>query len=441
MERRRGAWVPVVVCIGIALAGAPLLAGPRVSRPPAPPETLPAPLARLAAIEAKLAPYPESEWFDDAVWDLPPAVPRLMDDLHEAFGDLVEGWLREHPAARSPEDVRAGVLAELARAGVVLETEEEAWDDGRRAAWFGRLSGVEVQAARGDPALLAVSWQVGLGLVDDGAVFVFTTDGGRVRRVLQWSAAQAGPAHAEPVNPSGPPQARDRINNLQVRLPPRGAADEVRVGLAWSQPGSPSRWGDVWWALLAAGPDPRAPRPIARDSSSAYQCGDECFRLELEGDELSLAFDGNAGTTAIVSGFTTRSDRHRWRFTAEGVETLGAPTDDPFAFVDAWISARWSDARGWGESTAAIRRWHEVLRREAESGGLALADRLWDRCPWEESRHQVIALDVMPTEEPTATVFLLMDTVDGQLRLVGVGTSRSQAEAWAPLRDCPADGA
>jgi hypothetical protein len=395
-------------------------------------------LAELAGTAAALAEFPALDDRDEAVFAYPPRARQLETALHAQFADFVEAWLREQGSSGAADEIRSSLAGELVSAGLLFDGRDLDAPFERASPWFGTVLSLEVERPPGDPTLLAVRWVVSLGVVDDASLVVFTHDGGRVRRVLEWSAELALTLNASEERLEGWfEDARSGVNNLHVVVPPRGPRGDARVILAWSQPGAPSSWGEVWWEILASGDSPRSPRVLEHGRSSAYQCNEECFVLALEDDEVVLDFDGNAGATGIASGFTTRSDRHRWRFTRDGVEALGGPTEEPFGFVDAWIWAKWSEARALGASTPSLRRWHEVLRGLALEGRLELADQMWDVCPCEEASHRVIALDLMPANEPTATLFFLMERVDDVLRMVGVSTSRPDAERWAPLRDCP----
>jgi hypothetical protein len=291
-----------------------------------------------------------------------------------------------------------------------------------------------------DPGLLAVSWETQLSSVlGNASVYVFTTGGGRVERVLEWSAELAGWPEGESPGtlplPFGP---TDVLNDFDFRLTARDERGDFYLAAAWSEPSPASSWGVVSWVVLGNGAHPRAPRVLARGSEGAWECAsDDCYVLGLEGDLVTLDYTTNASLLANCSGFNTKDVQRVWRLVDGGVEELTVPGSEPLSFLSDWIDAPWPDARRWSARGPGMRRWHRLLDEttcQFDRGGQWV-----DAC--EATRRQVLELvfwsragEIDSEQEQWLSLFFLFDA-NPTTQLLDV-TPRMPAGEWHDRDGC-----
>jgi hypothetical protein len=294
-----------------------------------------------------------------------PREAELVRALHRRFGDFVEAWLREHGATGSTEEIARALARDVERAGVARVTDDEGGSSGdARPAMSAPLRLVRPD---GDPGLLAVSWSTPLTYLDDASLYVFTTDGGRIERVFEWSAKQAEwPDFNEEYGRTSDTEPfdfdeTDVLNDFAFRLTPRDAGGRFYVATAWSEPSPNSSWGAVSWALFTRGDGPRSPRLLARGTDGAYEVEDGGYTLTLDGDQVRVTYQGVAGMLAVCAGYNATGLERVWRLADGAAEELGPPVDDAFGFVSIWLRAPWEEARRWAADNETIRRWHARL--------------------------------------------------------------------------------
>jgi len=346
----------------------------------------------------------------------------------------VEAWLSEHGV-----DAPAGQLGDELRDALWWGPEDgEHGDDGSvRCALDGEVKLVVVRPAD-DPGLLAVSWETQLSFLGNTSLHVFTTDGGRIERVLEWSAELAGWPEGESPGtlplPFGP---TDVLHDFEFRLTARDERGDFYVAAAWSEPSPASSWGAVSWVLLAPGSHPRSPRVLARGSDGAWQCSEDCYVLGLEGDLVTLDYNANGGELAVCNGYTSSGVQRVWRLVDGGVEESSVPGPEPFSFLSDWIDAPWREARLWSIRGWGMRRWHRLLNEAAcqlERG------RQWvDAC--EATRREVLELVLIgpagesdSEQEQRLSLFFLFDA-DQTLHLLDI-TPQMPAGDWQDPDGC-----
>jgi hypothetical protein len=393
---------------------------------------------RVAAVAA--LPSPERPRTPDSLH--PTAREAELDRaVHRQLGDFVEAWLGEHGAGGSAEELRRELARDLRFAGVAVASsgEADAIDDNLERAVLPTAMVVKlsVVAPEGDPGLLAVAVETTLTWLGDASLYVFASEGGRVERLLEWSAALAewpepegSLRHGEPL-PFGP---TDVLNNFTFRLTERDERGRFVVAAAWSEPSPSSSWGAASWAVLAPGSGSRSPRVLVRGSDGVFQCYDEsCYTLALDGDRVSIEYSGFGGLLADCGGFNASGLRRRWRLVDGGAEQIGAPSDEPFGFVSAWLDAPWRQARSWSARDASLRRWHRLLQ--------PLACQLERTGHWVDSCEYPSTRDVLELvlgggvgegelrEEAPLSLFFLLDTSGDALELLDI-TPRLPDGAW-----------
>lgn len=420
--------------------------GPASTPPPRPPSAAAAATARAlaAAIRtaARLAALRDGDVEEPGVVDsLQPELfeAELDRTLHRQIGDFVEGWLREHGTDGPPDQLAWEMTLELKWAAVCFGRD----DDGERSkALSAELASNfdwDVKVAAVHPAddsdLLAISWETRLQFLGNSTLLVFSTAGGRVERLLKWSAELAGwPDGDSPGLQPLPFGPADVLNNFDLALSARDERGDFYVAAVWAEPSPSSSWGAVSWALLAPGSGPRSPRVLARGSVGAQGCSDrDCYRLALENGLVMLDYTGSPGELAVCNGFTSSDQQQTWRLVDGRAEELKIPSGLPFHFVSDWLAAPWRDARLWSAGGADLRRWHRLLKDVAcqlERG------REWvDAC--EATKREVLEL-VLRTSETSDPLFFVFDEND-EMRLIDV-TPRMPAGTWLTSDDCYVEG-
>jgi hypothetical protein len=322
-------------------------------------------LAKAVDTSFLLAALPRPEPDDPRVPDSlqpEPVEAELDRTLHRQIGDFVEAWLREHGAEAPVDQLRDGLTYELWWGSTTEEPPPRHGDSDVRCPLDGTVK-LTVVRPEDDPGLLAVSWKTQLSFLTNSSLLVFTTGGGRVERVLEWSAELAAWPEGDSPGilplPFGP---TDVLNNLDFRLSGRDEDGRLFVAVAWSEPSAASSWGAVSWAVLAAGSGPRSPRVLVRGSGSAWQCFDEsCYVLGLAGDVVTVDYTTSAGGLAICNGYTTADVQRSWRLADGSAVAVSTHGTEPFSFLSGWISAPWGEARRWSARGAGMRRWHRLL--------------------------------------------------------------------------------
>ena len=397
-------------------------------------------LAKAVETSSRLAVLPKREFGDPRVPDI--LQPHLLEaeldrTLHRQIGDFVEAWLREHGAAAPTDQIEEELRLDLLW-GVIVPKQDE--PGGLLRVPFEGDVKFAVARPADDPELLAVSWKTELAYLGNSSVYVFTTGGGRVERVLEWSAELAGWPEGDssgtlPV-PFGP---TDVLHDFDFSLGARDERGDFHVAAAWSEPSPASSWGTISWVVLANGPGPRSPRVLARGSDSAWQCFEDCYRLALEGDLIMLDYTASAGGLAICNGYTTSDVQRQWRLVDGGVEESSLPGPEPVSFLSDWIADAWSDARQWSTRGWYMRRWHRLL---GEVGCELERGRQWvDAC--EATRREVLELVLVSgagesdsEQEQPLPLFFLFDA-GPPMRLLDI-TPRLPAGDWQDLFGCEA---
>jgi hypothetical protein len=294
-----------------------------------------------------------------------------------------------------------------------------------------------------DPELLAVSWKTQLAYLDNSTLYVFTTGGGRVDRVLEWSAEVAGwPEGESPGVLPLPFGTTDVLNHFDFRLSAGDERGDFYVAAVWTVPSPASSWSAISWVLLAPGSDPRSPRVHTRGSDGVWQCyDDDCYVLAIEDGLVTLDYTGSPGELAVCNGYTSGDLQRVWRLADGRAEELGSPGNTPFSFVSDWIDAPWRRAREWGARGAGMREWHRLLKSVACQ--MEPAGELVDHCPADTARREVLrfvvgdrAGDDQSAEEVPPTLFFLVDTGE-PLRLLDITPSRPDGE-WQDPEVCDA---
>ena len=392
-------------------------------------------LAKAVETSARLAVAPRRELGDPRVPDVlqpHPLEAELDRTLHRQIGDFVEAWLREH-GADAPIDRIAEEL-ELDLLWGVIERES-------RVPFEGDVK-IGVARPADDPALVAVSWKTQLAYLGNSSLHVYTTGGGRVERVLEWSAELAGWPEGESPGtlplPFGP---TDVLHDFGFRLGGRDERGDFYVAAAWSEPSPASSWGAVSWVVLANGSRPRSPRVVARGSDGAWHCyEDECYILGLRDDDVvTLDYNGYGGELAVCNGFTSSDVQRAWRLVDGEAEELRSTRSLPFPFVSDWLDAPWREARRWSAGGRDMRRWHRLL---SDVACLLERGREWvDSC---RERHREVLELVLVTsvggEEPEDraetrdSLYFVFDGADAW-RLAEI-TPNMPAGKWQSEDDC-----
>lgn len=407
-------------------------------QPPSPPPQSPAAAATARALAKAvdtsflLAALPDRDAESEVVHRLQPDLQEAELDrtLHRQIGDFVEAWLREHGADAPAERLRDELQEELWWGSATDDPPPPHGNSEVRCPLDGEVR-LTVVRPDGDPSLLAVSWRTQLSHLSNGSLYVFTTGGGRIERVLEWSAELAGWPEGDSPGilplPFGP---TDVLSDFGFRITGRDERGDFYVAAAWSEPSPASSWGAVSWVLLASGSHPRSPRVLARGSDGAYQCyEDECYVLTLEGGVVTLDYTGYGGELAICNGFASSDVQRAWRLVDGGARELSPPSSVPFPFVSDWLGAPWRQAHRWSTGGPEMRRWHRLLRNvacELERG------RQWvDSC--EATRREVLEL-VLVEADTRDSLFFVFDSEDA-LRLVDISPIVPAGE-WHPEDGC-----
>ena len=423
------------IALWLAMHPHGLPTAPAPKPPPAAAAATARALAKAVETSAKLAALPKRAFGDPRVPDIlqpGPLEAELDRTLHRQIGDFVEAWLREHgadaPTDRLEEELRLDLLW-----GVTVP---------RRLPFEGDVRFAVVRPAD-DSELLAVAWTTHLVYLNNSSVYVFTTGGGRVERVLEWSAELAGwPAGESPgvlPLPFGP---TDVLNHFDFRLSARDERGDFYVAAVWTVPSPASSWSAISWVLLESGSDPRSPRVLARGSDGVWECyDDDCYDLAIEDGVVTLDYTGSPGELAICNGYTSGDLQRVWRLADGRAEELGSPGNTPFSFVSDWIDAPWRHAREWGARGAAMREWHRLLKGVACR--LEPAGEFVDHCPADATRREVLRLvvgdragDNPSAEEVPRTLFFLIENGDA-LRLLDITQSWPDGE-WQDSKGCDA---
>jgi hypothetical protein len=364
--------------------------------------------ARQTAAALAVIPAPTDEAGEESA-ELPIEAEQLLWRLHRQLAEWAVSRLNTRPAPDA-----AALERELRAAGLF------------RGGWFGAVS--RIGLAQPGKGLTSLAITLESGLVEDTALHLLAEGPDGRAPVLEWSSEVAAL--------SAPDEALERdvrkgLNALDWRLVED--ADGFFLLAGWGQPGFPSSWGAVSWAVLRPGPRPRSPAVLARGSAGAYQCSEDCFELGLDGRRPWIAYEGAPGLAAISSGFTTRSARRRFRVSAADAEEDGPPAVGARGVVDAWIDAPWEQARAWSADPRLEARHRELARLAA--GADVEFGRTWvEVCPPGAGR-EVVELEIGPpnrdpvpsTAGPRAesdraapALFLSVDLVDGASRLLAI---------------------
>lgn len=290
---------------------------------------------RLAAVAVPERPLDEGR--------LPPEAVSFLAELKTAFRRFVQLELaRPGDAGESAAAVQARLLAALARGDVRLDGPPGGVEPGYD------LTGVAVErpAGRSDVLVVLATYQV--PCADDHALYLF------LRRARAWELVLA-------LESGGWAEANGAFGSLRYGISPPASRAGLYVAAANVQPWCVSNWLGIAYRALRPGDSPDRPEVLVEGEHSAYQA---FYSLDLSIDAAGFQLDFQA-EQGLDTGLLVRSHVLRFRVDQDGARRVDPVALDPQGFVDEWLGAAWSDAKGWSDPAAldALGAWHCRLGR------------------------------------------------------------------------------
>lgn len=418
-------------------------------------------LAAAKETAAALAKFPEPPGeYDDSFLELPPEAERLLQLLHRRLAAWAIGWLDENRDAVGnfgPEEIQARLSARLRAAGLADDPEKAASDGAAPsdARWFGTVRRLSFQRPHPEslPRHFVLTIVLDSGFVEDASLLVLELGPRRFRPVLEWSTEVA--LTLQPLAKNDPFQrdVRKGLNELHYRISPPDADGRFFVFVLSRQPGYPSNWGQLSWAILRTGAAARTPKVLLRDSAGQRNCDENCFEASVSAETLTLAYTGRAPFFHVLAGFDQDGYERRWRVFPDRAEEDGAPTRDARDLVELWTSAPWEKVRRWSDGgNERLAGWHAALTAaRSEAVPLESGRSFFDACPPHETRTVVELVASAEIEVPpdgpdergsekarrARSFFVLVASGDRGLVVVDVTRHAPSGPGWIALSSCP----
>ncbi len=415
-------------------------------------------LAAATETAAKLTVFQEPpNEYDDSFCELPSEAERLLRLLHRQLADWAIAWLNENrETGRTPEEIQAELQAALGAAGIGCP---KAIDPGPALAcklpWFGAIQRLRFERPQPEalPRHFALMISLSTGFVEDAALYLLERGPKGFRPVLEWSTEVA--LASEPLAEDDPfrKDVRKGLNELDFQLSPPDPEGRFFIFAISRQPGWPSSWGAISWAILRPRPDARSPKVLVRDSAGQRNCYEDCFRFSADSETLVLEFNGRADLLSVLAGYDQSLIRRQWRVLPDRAEEYGAPASDARSFVSVFLSTAWGKARAWADAAEPrLEEWHAALSRALAAAAVPDFGNRWaDACP-PDSRHWVVELIfdpeiVVPAGRTSgeeglscaSRVYVHVEEIGDDFLLRNIALRPPDGEGWTEVGACLAD--
>jgi hypothetical protein len=292
-----------------------------------------------AALEKIQLPNPS----EDLPYDVPNAARPLLTEIKHQLRDLILSTLDEAKGV-SGERLRAGVLAELDRAGVRAGRKNIP-----KSQYYGGIVNIEIKQPAGHNDLLAATTTLQIPCGDgDTSLYIFK------RGVAGWNSVIA-------FESDNYRQVNGAQGQFKYAVSPSDPEGHWYVVTAEIPPWCTSCWGGLHYEVLRPGATPDSPIVLLKGEKGIYRCAEPPYKLAMEPGGFGITY---VAMNWLDAGGLTAFQVNRFSVEGDHVRQIAPLAFTPQDFINAWLQLSWNDAARWVNplNASSFKKWHSQLQ-------------------------------------------------------------------------------